>query len=140
MERGGGEARPVSRRGAEKPYKGIRMRKWGKWVAEIREPNKRSRIWLGSYCTAVAAARAYDTAVYYLRGPSAKLNFPEEFTSAAGVKDLSANDIREMAVEVGSRVDAIQVNGGVVHMDHARHSWFDLNKEPEPEDPNSENW
>ncbi|VVA14999.1 PREDICTED: ethylene-responsive mRNAion [Prunus dulcis] len=48
-----------------------------KWVAEIREPNKRSRIWLGSYTTLVVAARAYDTAVFYLRCPSARLNFPE---------------------------------------------------------------
>ncbi|KAG2330082.1 hypothetical protein Bca4012_020361 [Brassica carinata] len=62
----------------ERRYKGIRVRKWGKWVAEIREPNNRSRIWLGSYKTAFAAARSYHTAAFYLRGPLAKLNFPEQ--------------------------------------------------------------
>ncbi|KAL6498243.1 hypothetical protein OROGR_028640 [Orobanche gracilis] len=144
---GGGLSRSLSRRGMEKTYKGIRMRKWGKWVAEIREPNKRSRIWLGSYSTAVAAARAYDTAVYYLRGPSAKLNFPGEISAGGGgTKELSAAAIRQMAVEVGSRVDALHTNGGVAAArgDHAKPSWFqhdeiDLNKKPEPEDPIAEN-
>ncbi|XP_030530624.1 ethylene-responsive transcription factor RAP2-1-like [Rhodamnia argentea] len=69
-------------------YKGVRMRKWGKWVAEIRQPNSRDRIWLGSYATAEEAARAYDAAVFCLRGPSALLNFPdvppEVPSSAAG--------------------------------------------------------
>lgn len=59
-------------------YKGVRMRKWGKWVAEVRQPKSRDRIWLGSYKTAEEAARAYDAAVVCLRGPSAMINFPED--------------------------------------------------------------
>ncbi|KAA8537778.1 hypothetical protein F0562_027642 [Nyssa sinensis] len=90
----------------EKPYRGIRMRKWGKWVAEIREPNKRSRIWLGSYSSPIAAARAYDTAVFHLRGPSARLNFPEYIVEGDELHDMSAASIRKKATEVGARVDA----------------------------------
>ncbi|KAI4388627.1 hypothetical protein MLD38_000939 [Melastoma candidum] len=97
----------VPQRDTEKPYRGIRRRKWGKWVAEIREPNKRSRIWLGSYATPMAAARAYDTAVFCLRGRSARLNFPELIKDGDGemLRDLSAASIRKKATEVGAKVD-----------------------------------
>ncbi|RRT33611.1 hypothetical protein B296_00041699 [Ensete ventricosum] len=100
----------------ERPFRGIRMRKWGKWVAEIREPNKRSRIWLGSYCTPVAAAKAYDTALFYLRGRTARLNFPDDISidDRGTTTDMSAASIRKKAAEVGAKVDALQMNAAAL--------------------------
>ncbi|KAJ0780331.1 putative transcription factor AP2-EREBP family [Helianthus annuus] len=88
----------------EPKYRGVRKRKWGKWVSEIRLPNSRERIWLGSYDSAEKAARAFDAAAYCLRGSSAKFNFPNQPPNIPGGTTLSRAGIQAAAASFANSV------------------------------------
>ncbi|GLJ06680.1 hypothetical protein SUGI_0044970 [Cryptomeria japonica] len=85
-------------------YRGIRVRKWGKWVSEIRLPRTKRRLWLGSYETAEEAARAFDVGSYCIHGPRASLNFPNSpplLNIPRGIR-LSPQQIKAAAIEAAS--------------------------------------
>ncbi|EEE68802.1 hypothetical protein OsJ_27548 [Oryza sativa Japonica Group] len=100
----GGVVSPAQPSSPERRYKGVRLRKWGRWVSEIRMPNSRERIWLGSYESAEKAARAFDAAAVCLRGSrgAGSLNFPES----------PPPDVRRRFPGAALTVEQIQGRGG----------------------------
>ncbi|KAF8733198.1 hypothetical protein HU200_015575 [Digitaria exilis] len=106
---------PSSSGERKKKYKGVRRRKWGRWVAEIRLPHSRERIWLGSYDTPEKAARAFDAAYVCLRGPTGGadglINFPSSPPDVAG-RTTDPDEVYAAAVSHANRATVFVSGAG----------------------------